>query len=112
MKAAIPTDDGLRISNSFEQAKGFLIFDVESGHLKDIELVWNKNKFSDSEDTFLNPLTGCKIAFAHEFDENLRKVLQMKGINPVSSPDDIITNLIVHYLESEIHQESDYCCCP
>jgi predicted Fe-Mo cluster-binding NifX family protein len=112
MKAAIPTNDGIRMTRTFEQAKGFLIFDVELGQLANVEMIWNKAGYNDSAESFLQPLSGCAAAFAGDFNQDLAKVLRQKGIDPICTSDEIITNLIVHYIENDLRKASDCCCCP
>jgi predicted Fe-Mo cluster-binding NifX family protein len=112
MKAAIPTNDGIRMTPTFEQAKGFLIFDIEMGELANVEMIWNNVAYNDSRESFLQPLSGCAAAFAGDFNMDLAKVLRQKGIDPICTSDEIITNLIVHYIENDLRKASDCCCCP
>jgi predicted Fe-Mo cluster-binding NifX family protein len=113
MKAAIPTNDGILMAGSFEQAKGFLIFDIKVGQIVKEELVWNKTAYvPDSPEAFINPISGCSATFANTISDNLRSVILKNGIDLISSKDDIITNVILHYLENEVKQEANYCCCP
>jgi len=113
MKAAIPTNDGIMMAGSFEQAKGFLIFDIEFGKVTKEEVVWSKTDYAaEAPEGFLAPISDCSAAFAGKITESLYSVLQKRGISLIKSKDDIITNVIVHYLENELKQAADYCCCP
>jgi predicted Fe-Mo cluster-binding NifX family protein len=113
MKAAIPTNDGIMMANYFEQAKGFLIFNIELGKVVKEELIWNKAGYvADSPDGFLAPVKECSAVFADSITDSLKTFLNNKGIDLIQSKDSIITNVIIHYLENEVGKAADYCCCP
>ena len=113
MKAAIPTNDGIMIANSFEQAKGFLIFNIELGQVVKEELIWNKAGYAaDSPEGFLIPVKECSTVFADSIPDSLKNILNTKGIDLIQSKDNIITNVIIHYLENEVGKAADHCCCP
>ena len=113
MKAAIPTNDGIIMANSFEQAKGFLILNIELGQVVKEELIWNKAGYiTDSPEGFLVPVKECSAVFADSITDSLKTILKTKGIDLIQSKDSIITNVIIHYLEHEAGKAADYCCCP
>jgi predicted Fe-Mo cluster-binding NifX family protein len=113
MRAAIPTNDGIMMAGSFEQAKGFLIFDIELGQVTKEEVVWNKTAYAgETPENYLTPIINCSAAFANNIPEKLCLALQQKGISLINSKDDIITNVIFHYMDNEIKKAADCCCCP
>jgi len=113
MKAAIPTNDGIMMATSFEQAKGFLILTIELGQVVKEELIWNKVGYiPDSPEDYLTPVNDCSAVFADTIPDSLKNVLNKNGISLIQSRDSIITNAIVHYLEHEVSKAADYCCCP
>lgn len=113
MKAAIPTNDGIMMATSFEQAKGFLILNIELGQVVKEELIWNKAGYvADSPDGFLAPVKDCSAVFADTITDSLKSLLNNKGISLIQSKDSIITNAIVHYLQHEVSKAADHCCCP
>ena len=113
MKAAIPTNDGIMMATSFEQAKGFLIVNIELGEVVKEELILNKAGYTaDSPEGYLTQINDCSAVFADAITGSLKSLLNNKGITLIQSKDSIITNVIVHYLEREVGKAADYCCCP
>jgi predicted Fe-Mo cluster-binding NifX family protein len=112
MKGAIPTNDGIIMAPSMDEARGYLIFDVEKGKLTNVEMVWKQTSLDSTTENMIKPITGCKMAFAGMFSDRTKDLLLKKGIAPVCTGDEIITNVIVHYIENELRHTSDYCCCP
>ena len=113
MKAAIPTNDGIMMASLFEQAKGFLVLNIELGKIVKEELIWNNTRYiADSPEGFLAPLNECSAVFAEKIADSLKSALGKKGISLIRSHDSIITNVIVNYLENEVGKAADYCCCP
>lgn len=113
MKAAIPTNDGLKMAPSFELAKGFLILNIELGRVVNEELVWKSisNRLTNPVDP-MTLLSGCSTLITDQISEQNMAGLSSNGITLVQSKDNIITNSIVHYLEHEISNATDHCCCP
>ncbi|MEI6883309.1 MAG: NifB/NifX family molybdenum-iron cluster-binding protein [Bacteroidota bacterium] len=113
MKAAIPTNDGIKMAPSFEQAKGFLILNIELGRVVNEELVWKSisNRLTNPVDN-MTLLSGCSAVITEKISEQNIAGLSSNGITLVQSNDSIITNTIVHYLEHEISKAADHCCCP
>jgi len=113
MKAAIPTNDGIMMAASFEQARGFLVLNIELGKVVKEELIWNKAGYiADSPENYLTLINDCSAVFADIIGDSLKNILNKKGIALIQSRDSIITNAIVHYLEHEGSKAADYCCCP
>jgi predicted Fe-Mo cluster-binding NifX family protein len=113
MKAAIPTNDGITMTSSFEQARGFLVLSIELGKIVKEELIWNNTSYcADAPDGFLAPVKDCSAVFAEKIADPLKSALGDKGISLIRSHDSIITNVIVNYLEHEVGKAADYCCCP
>ena len=113
MKAAFPTNDGIMMATSFEQAKGFLILTIELGQVVKEELIWNRAGYvEDSPESYITPVCDCAAVFADTIPDSLKNALNKKDISLIQSRDSIITNAIVHYLEHEVSKAADYCCCP
>ena len=113
MKLAIPTDEGLKISRDFKKAKGFLILTVKLGAIAEEEMKWNPAKEPEmSRETLASMIKGCSILIVRTMDPNYCEELKEKSIECILTKEDIITNIMVHYLENEFRKASDTCCCP
>jgi predicted Fe-Mo cluster-binding NifX family protein len=112
MKGAIPTNDGILMASSIDEARGYLIFDVDKGKLTNVEMVWKQTGYQVNTENMIQPIAGCNMAFASRYSDLTKELLLKKGIDPVCSGDEIITNVIVHYIEDELRHASDCCCCP
>ena len=113
MKAAVPTNDGLMIASSFEEAKGFLILNIEMGKVTGEELVWNQVAYDKkAPQVYLSALKDCSAVLSLPVNGDLKTTMLSQGISMISSNERIIHNAIVNYLEHEVSRAADYCCCP
>lgn len=113
MKIAIPTNDGILMAGSFEESKGFLILDIQLGHIQKEELVWksNGNRLTHPVDD-ITLISGCSSVITENISEKNTAGLSAKGISLVRSHEQIITNTIINYLENVAGKTADFCCCP
>jgi predicted Fe-Mo cluster-binding NifX family protein len=113
MKAAVPTNDGLKMACSYEDSKGFLILDLELGHVVKEEMVWKTNgsRISNPPDS-LNLIKGCNALITESISEKNRLELAGSGIEVYKYNDDFITNNVMEFLTREAGKAADYCCCP
>jgi len=113
MKIAIPTVDGIRVARKFEHAKGFLVLTVITGEIQDEELRWNsQNDVPSSDDNLLDTVSDCSLVIVNEGSQGFLELLESKLIPFIHTREDIITNIIIHYLENECRKESNTLCCP
>jgi predicted Fe-Mo cluster-binding NifX family protein len=113
MKLAIPTDEGLKISTDFRKAKGFLILTVKLGAISEEEMKWNPAGEQEiSRETLASRIKGCSVLIVRAMDPEYCMELKENFIECILTKEDIITNIMVHYLENEFRKASDTCCCP
>jgi predicted Fe-Mo cluster-binding NifX family protein len=113
MKAAIPTNDGLMMAPTFENAGGFLVLNIELGKVVDQEMIWNKpGEMTASPESYISLIKDCSVVISENITAPFKAVLEQRKIRHISSPDRIITNAIVHYVEHEVRKAADTCCCP
>lgn len=112
MKAAIPTNDGLIMSSSFEDAKGFLILSIELGKVIKEEMIGSKPGRDSTAGNIFNLLQDCTAVFTGNITDASKSILEKKNISVIASHDSIITNVIMNYLEHEVGKIADTCCCP
>jgi len=112
MKAAIPTNDGLSMAPSFEDASNFLVLSIELGKVVKEEMIGSKPGRSSTSNNVFDLLKDCTTVLAGNITDASKTILEQKNISVVSRQDSIITNIIIDYLEHEISEAADHCCCP
>ncbi len=113
MKIAIPTDDGLKISPDFRKAKGFLILTVKFGELTDETMQWDASGEPElSPEGLLAGIRGCSVLIVKKIDDLFCRILGDNAVECIITKEEIITNILVRYLENEFRKASDTCCCP
>jgi len=112
MKAAIPTNDGLMMASSFEDAKGFLILNIELGKVVKEEMIGSLPGRSSSAGDVYDLLQDCSAVLACNITDASKTILEKRHISIIPSRDKIITNVILSYLEHEVGKVADTCCCP
>jgi len=112
MKAAIPTNDGLNMAPSFEDASNFLVLNIELGKVTKEEIIGSRPGRSSAAGNVFDILNDCSAVLTGKISEASKALLEKKNISVVSSQDHIITNIIINYLEHEAGKTADTCCCP
>jgi predicted Fe-Mo cluster-binding NifX family protein len=112
MKAAIPTNDGLIMAPSFEDARGFLVLNIELGKVVKEEMIGSKPGRSSMAGNVFDLLKDCSAVLAGNITDASKTILEKRNISVISSHDSIITNIIIDYLEHEAGKVADTCCCP
>ena len=113
MKVAIPTDDGLHISQRCENAKGFFVATVENGTIVGEEMRWNPVPDpADPRTAALAVIEDCRIVIAGEKWQNCINLQSARDLEIVIADETIITNVIVDYLAEVRQNKSNTCCCP
>ena len=112
MKIAIPTNDGLRIAPAFDTSDGFLILTLVLGEIVDEEIRPKHNSGLVDLDQAFSQLSDCSLVVVREISESSARFFQNKNIPVIRTEEEIITNIIVHYLEHEYQEASNTCCCP
>lgn len=109
MKVAIPTNDGLTISQEFTQAQGFLVLTMELGRITSEELRWNSP--ADTPE-FPSTVADCDTVLACNIGPATMQLMAERHKEIELTRDPIITNACIHYLEHTLRHASDTCCCP
>jgi hypothetical protein len=113
MKIAVPTDDGIRISASSKDPKGYLVFTLQGGEISHEELRWNKP--ADAMNTELKAqdiLGDCSVMIAGTAYPGNPGYKPSEKIEVVLTHEAIITNVIMEYLDVTLLRESNTCCSP
>jgi predicted Fe-Mo cluster-binding NifX family protein len=112
MKIAIPTNDSLMIASSFETCDEFLILTIMLGEIVEEEIRQRQEPGKiDLYQTFPQ-LLDCSLIVVREISEPSTKYFRSKGIRIMKTEEEIITSIVVHYLEHEYRDASNTCCCP
>ncbi|MCX6281562.1 MAG: hypothetical protein NTU51_06345 [Bacteroidetes bacterium] len=112
MKAAIPTNDGLFMASSFEDAKGFLVMNIELGKVIKEEMIGSKPGRNSTAGNVFDLLKDCTAVLTGKITDVSKSILEKRNISVIASHDSIITNVIMNYLEHEVGKTADNCCCP
>jgi hypothetical protein len=113
MKIAIPTDDGIMLSVTAKNPKGYLVLTVKGGEIINEELRWNKlSDMLTSENGFLHNLVDCSLIIVNVSSDDLREYLKSKQIEVITTMEVIITKIIMEYLNVTLLRESNTCCSP
>jgi len=113
MKIAIPTSDGILVSARPEQTRGFLVATVIAGEILQEVMCWLPqpgNPLHQSE--VRKCIAGCDLVIAEKCDDLVSEISHEANVPVLKSSDEIITNVILHYLENEYRNASNLICCP
>jgi predicted Fe-Mo cluster-binding NifX family protein len=112
MKIAISTNDGLMIAPAFESSDGFLILTLIGGEIVKEEIRRNSQPGPVEIEKAFSQVSDCSLIIAREISESSAHFFKNKNIPVIRTEEEIITNIIVHYLEHEYREASNTCCCP
>jgi predicted Fe-Mo cluster-binding NifX family protein len=112
MKIAISTNDGIRMAPAFEISDGFLILTIEFGEIVEEDIRWKQGSGKVNVGEILSQISDCSVIVVREISESSMQFLRNKSIDVFRTTEEIITNVIVHYLEHQYREASDHCCCP
>ena len=112
MKIAISTNDGLRMAPSFEISDGFLILTIEFGEIVEEDIRWKQDSAKMNISETVSQLSDCSVIVVREISEPGIQFFRNKSIDVFRTEEEIITNVIVHYMEHQYREASDHCCCP
>ncbi len=85
MKIAIPSDDKVKIAPKFDEAKGFIIYELDNKLLVNFEYKERldgvaSEDASDHNDELIKLLDGCSSVICNKIDSNIRQGLAQKNI--------------------------------
>jgi predicted Fe-Mo cluster-binding NifX family protein len=112
MKIAIPTKDGLMIAPAFETADEFLILTIVLGEIVEEEIRRRQEPGKIDLDQTFSQLLDCSLIVIREISESSANYFRSRSIRIMRTEEEIITSIIVHYLEHEYRDASNTCCCP
>jgi predicted Fe-Mo cluster-binding NifX family protein len=112
MKIAISTNDGLMTAPNFETSDGFLILTLIGGEIVKEEIRRKNKPALDDFDQVFSQLSDCSSVIVREISESSQQIFMDKSTPVIRTKEEIITNVIVHYLEHEYREASNTCCCP
>jgi predicted Fe-Mo cluster-binding NifX family protein len=133
MELIIPTNDSLNIAPEFEKASGFRFLTIINGIIKSDSLTFDKNNYVNNTFSFLKDRNGTEVTHILEStihgnkskDPLYQKYVIVSSISPESeillnknnfivlkTTEKNITNAVMNQIESNVTNESDYCCYP
>jgi len=85
MKIAIPSDDKVKIAPKFDEAKGFIIYELDNKLLVDFEYKERTDGVASEDannhnDELIKLLDGCSSVICNKIDSRLRDVLAKNEI--------------------------------
>jgi predicted Fe-Mo cluster-binding NifX family protein len=112
MKIAIPTNDCLMIAPVFETSDEFLILTIMLGEIVEEEIRQRQEPGKIDPDQIFPQLLDCSLIVVREISESSAQYFRSKSIRIMRTEEEIITSIVVHYLEHEYRDASNTCCCP
>jgi predicted Fe-Mo cluster-binding NifX family protein len=113
MKIAIPTDDGIMLSASVKNPKGYLIFTIKGGEILNEELRWNKlSDVLTPEFGELHNLMDCSRIIVNFASEKIQQFFISNQIEVILTKEVIITRAIMEFLNKTLLRESNTSCSP
>jgi|WetSurMetagenome_2_1015567.scaffolds.fasta_scaffold553869_2 predicted Fe-Mo cluster-binding NifX family protein len=133
MELIIPTNDSLNIAPEFEKASGFRFITIINGLIKSDSLSFDKNNIINNTFPFLKDIVRTGEPYTRELiihannskDPLYHKFVIVSSISAESemllsknnfivlkTTEKNITNAVMNHIESNVTNESDYCCYP
>jgi hypothetical protein len=113
MKIAIPTCDGLTVSDDFTQARGFVILTLSTDKIVQEEIRWNDQSISHTPlERLLMGISDCNLIIINEFDTGLCDELIRAKKEVIKTKETIIINVFMEFVKDTLRKESNFCCCP
>ena len=113
MKIAIPTDDGIMLSGSAKNPKGYLILTLACGEIVSEEVRWNKSACNSChENNTLDKLKDCSFFIVKKIPNDPDELHLSKSVEVIISKEEIITNIIIEFINTTLRRESNTCCSP
>ncbi len=99
------------MASDMYRAKSFLVLTIKLGEITEEE--FRENQAGTWEPgTLAARLNGCSALIVREIDPIYCTELREYSIECIQTPEHIITNIVVRFLEREYRRASDSCCCP
>jgi len=112
MKIAIPTNDGVNISNNFFNSNSFKVFTVEKGFIIGEEVRTFNEEDEIPDQKMIDCVSDCDVFILDNKDSIDCELEKESEILIKKTCDIIITNIIVDFKNEQRRIESNYCCCP
>jgi predicted Fe-Mo cluster-binding NifX family protein len=127
MKIAVPTNDGISISEHFGRSAAFVVFDVDDGKIQNRESRTNGMKHTHARGTcdhhagenqphshagILASLKGCEIVICSGMGQRAATALQESGIQIVLAAPGSAEEAVAHFLAGTLRTaEGSFCQC-
>ena len=125
MKIALPTNDGVTISEHFGRSASFLIFEIENGQIKSRELRTNGMEHSHAQGAcdhhsaeskphnhagILAAVEGCGLVICAGMDQRAAEALRSCGTQIVVAPPASAEETVVAYLAGKLTPQTERFC--
>jgi predicted Fe-Mo cluster-binding NifX family protein len=127
MRIAIPTNDGVSISEHFGRSAAFLIFEIENGQIKNRELRTNGAKHSHAQGAcdhhsadnkphshagILAALDGCEVVICAGMGQRAAEALSASGAQIVIAAPVSAQDTVTAYLDGKLSTVKEgFCRC-
>jgi predicted Fe-Mo cluster-binding NifX family protein len=113
MKIAIPTDDGLNISQNFATAKEYLVSTIKLGEIVLQEMRMNPSgELMSFGERNYNRIEDCEKVMVREIDPEQMVYLKNHRKDIIKTREANITAALIKFLDFSAHEETNTCCCP
>ncbi|MCX6245617.1 MAG: hypothetical protein NTU98_13065 [Bacteroidetes bacterium] len=113
MKIAIPTEDGLTISQNFATAKEYLVSTIQLGEIVRQEMRLNSPaEIMAVEEKTCRNIEDCEKVMVREIDPEQMDYLKIHKKEIIRTREANITEALIKFLDFSSHEETNTCCCP
>ncbi len=113
MKIAIPTEDGLTISQNFATAKEYLVSTIKLGEIVFQEVRLNPpGEIRASLERNYHGIEDCEKVIVREIDPKEMVYLKNHEKEIIKTREANITAALIKFLDFSAHEETNTCCCP
>ena len=113
MKIAIPTEDGLTISQNFTMAKEYLVSTIQLGEIVRQEMRLNPpGEITAFEERSFRNIEDCEKVMVSEINPEQMDYLKNHKKEIIKTSEACITKALIQFLDFSSHEETNRCCCP
>jgi predicted Fe-Mo cluster-binding NifX family protein len=100
MKIAVPTDDGVLITNQFKGSRAFLVSTVKEGKITRQELRWNLlSEMMTSKHGYFYNLCDCNTVLVSNIGEGHTALLEARKMVVLRTDKTLISEILSSYLK-------------
>jgi hypothetical protein len=112
MKIAIPTDDAININKTLESARSFVVFTIQFGEIIEEEFRHSPENEPEKVPDIFGLIADCTVLIMKSPEECKLDFSGQKELKVFTTGENIITKIIVGFLNEAHRKEANTYCCP